>query len=423
MSDTVDPRIPLPAPSSAGLRWLFGSTAAAVTGQGAIAAAAPLYATTLTSSPFLVALVAAAAWLPWIAIGILTGALVDRWDPRTVMVITDLTRAVLMGGFTILILSGAGSIWLLMTVVLLAGIGSCFFDPASQSEIPKLVGRDPHQLARANGTFWSIDTFARVLVGAVLGAWLFSRAPALPFAAQSLLFVASGLMLVALPRRTTPTASTASATDDQHLTSRTTGEGLGLLRQVRTGLVCLWTTDILRQNALCMGLYNLAYNTAFATLVLVLKRNLEIADVSYGILLACMALGGAVGGFAARHRRWTPLNAYGLGFLVQAAGWVVILIAPQAWVAGIAFAAIGAFSTLVSAIGGAASQHATPETMIGRVSAATRLVGIGAAAIGALLSGVIATLGGLNAPVLVAGVLLLASATWVLTPRRTQPQT
>lgn len=419
MSDAVDPRIPLPAPSSAGLRWLFGSTAAAVTGQGAIAAAAPLYATTLTSSPFLVALVAAAAWLPWIAIGILTGALVDRWDPRTVMVITDLTRAVLMGGFTTLILSGAGSIWLLMTVVLLAGIGSCFFDPASQSEIPKLVGRDPHQLARANGTFWSIDTFARVLVGAVLGAWLFSIAPFLPFAAQSLLFVASGLMLVALPRHT----PTANATADQHRASPTVAEELGLLRQVRTGLVCLWTTHILRQNALCMGLYNLAYNTAFGTLILVLKRNLEIADVSYGILLACMALGGAVGGFAARHRRWTPLNAYGLGFLVQAAGWVVILIAPQAWVAGIAFAAIGAFSTLVSAIGGAASQHATPETMIGRVSAATRLVGIGAAAIGALLSGVIATLGGLNAPVLVAGVLLLASATWVLTPRRTQPQT
>jgi predicted MFS family arabinose efflux permease len=285
--------------------------------------------------------------------------------------------------------------------VVLIGIGSCFFDPASQTEIPLIVGRDRAALARANGTFWAIDTLARALVGPTAGALLFAWSRGAPFLTQGILLAMSGLLLLGLPRRA-PRGRTSDGP---------------LMSEVRDGLRVLWASDVLRRNAVSMGTYNLAYNIAFATLILLLQDNLHLSSIGFGLLLACGALGGVVGGWIARHVTWSATAAYALGFAVQAAAWLVVLVAPHAWIAGLAFAMIGVVSILVSAVGGTASQMATPEGMLGRVTSVTRLVGLGAAAVGSAMSGVIADIGGLSAPIVVAAVVLAISASWAFLRR------
>lgn len=384
------------APAPAGLRWLFASTAAAVTGQGMLTAAAPLLAASLTRDPVPVALVAAATWLPWLVVGLVSGALVDRWDTRRVMVATDLARAVLMVTFGALVLTGHASVWLLAAAALAVGLGSCFFDPASQSEILSLVGRDRLLLARANGTFWAIDTLARSLIGPTVGVLLFAAARGLPFLAQGVLLGVSGLLLLGLPRRAV----------------RAAGQGGPILGEIREGLRTLVASDVLRRNAVSMALYNVAYNVAFATLILVLQDRLHIGSITFGVLLASGAVGGIAGGWIARHLTWSATGAYALGFLVQAVAWVLVLVAPSTWVAGVGFVLVGCVSTLVSAVGGAASQAVTPAGMVARVTSVTRVVGLGAAAVGSALSGLIAAAGGLSAPILVASAFLALSGAW-----------
>jgi MFS family permease len=387
-----------------GLRWLFASTAAAVTGQGAVAPPAPLLAASLTRDPVSVALVAAAAWAPWLVIGAFTGALVDRWNAKLVMVVTDLVRAAIMLSFSAITVAGRASIWILGAAVLLCGVGSCLFDPASQSELPALTDRSRAALARANGTFWTIDTLARTLVGAMIGAFLFAQSPALPFVAQGVLFAISGLLLIGLPRR-------------QRVIARTTTR---LLDDVVEGARVLWESETLRRNATCMATYNVAYNVAFATMILLLQRNLGLSARGFGLLLACAALGGVVGGWIARRLTWGVSQAYGVGFVVQGGGWLLVLVAPDQWIAAVGFALVGSVSTMVSAIGGAASQSATPEGMMGRITSVTRLAGIGAAAIGSALSGIVAALGGLSAPVVASAILLALASIWTFVSRSEQ---
>ncbi len=387
--------------TSRGLRWLFGSTAAAVTGQGAVTAAAPLLAASLTRDPVEIAIVAAAAWAPWLLIGLQAGALVDRWDPRRVMVTTDLIRAGVMLTFGMLVLWGHATTSLLTCALLIVAAGSCFFDPASQSAIPIIVGRDRTDLAKANGTFWSIDTLSRTLIGATVGAVLFSRNPAWPFLGQGALLLGSGLMLLGLPKRRYESRS----------------DPRKIREEIRTGIRTLWLSDVLRRNAVLMGIYNVAYNLSFATLILLLQRNLNITSVLFGVLLASAAVGGVFGGWLARHLNWMPTSAYAVGFAVQAGGWLLVLAAPNVPVATVGFVAIGAVSTLVSAVGGAASQAATPDGMLGRVTSATRLAGLGAASVGSLMSGVVAVLGGLAAPGLLASAILVLAATWATVHR------
>ena len=164
-----------------------------------------------------------------------------------------------------------------------------------------------------------------------------------------------------------------------------------------------------------MGTYNVCWNIVFSTLILLLLQRFEIASWMWGALVSSMALGGLAGGAWARVRTTVSVEtAYGLGFLIQAVGWIGVVVSPAWWTAFLGMMAVGAASTAVSAVGGAGIQVATPEGTLARVTSGIRLVGIGAAAVGAGLSGPIASVGGLLAPSVVACSGLVVAAAWAL---------
>lgn len=383
------------------LKWLLGSTAAAVTAQGMVAAAAPLLAASLTRDPVAVGLVAAAAWLPWLIVGLPAGAAVERWAKRRVMVTTDALRALVLCLFAGVVLGGLASTWALAIAVFLVGVGSTFFDPASQAEIPELVDREPQAISEANATYWTLDALARTLVGSSAGAIAFGLASWSPFAISAGLLVVSALLLTQLPARAAPRASETT-----------------LRRDLVDGIRTLWSLTPLRRNAILMGTYNVWWNVVFSTLILLLLRRFDIASWMWGALVSSMAVGGVAGGaWARRQHGMTVERAYGLGFVVQAAGWLAVLVAPVWWAAFGGLLLVGAASTAVSAVGGAGIQLATPDGLLARVTSGIRLVGIGAAAVGAGLSGPIAAVGGLTAPTVVAAAALVPAAIWALSHR------
>lgn len=62
-------------------------------GDGVYLTALPLLAASLTRDPVLLSAVSAAALLPWLLFGLIGGALVDRWDRRRTMWVTDSSGA------------------------------------------------------------------------------------------------------------------------------------------------------------------------------------------------------------------------------------------------------------------------------------------------------------------------------------------
>jgi MFS family permease len=380
-----------------GLGLLLASAGVAIVGQGMATAAAPLLAASLTREPILVSAVTAASYVAWLGLGLHAGALVDRWPRRTTMVVTDLGRTLVLAVLTVLILTGHASIWALIAAVFLIGVGSCFFDPASQALIPTLVGRDRDALSRANGKLWGIDNFGRSLAGPPLGSLAFAVTAALPFGVEAAAFLASALMLTGI-RGVDGSPSGRGAVEP-------------VSRAVRSGVSFLVGHAELRMLAFGMAAYNLGFNIAFAPLVLYAQDVLGISDAGFGFLVAATAIGGIAGGWAAPRvsAHASARTVYAVALATQAACWMLVLVTSSQWVAPVWLAIIGLSSTTVSVVGGSARQLLTPDGMLGRVTSGTRLLGIGSAGLGALLGGVVADIAGLSAPFIAAGLVLTAS--------------
>lgn len=389
-----------------GVGPLLAATGISVTGDGALIAAAPLLAASLTRDPLAVSAVTAAFYLSWLLVGLPAGALVDRRARRPVLVAADLVRAVILAALATLVLTGTASVPLLVAAVLLVGVAQCFFDSAAQAVIPAIVGRDKETLTRTNGRYWALDTIGRSLAGPPLGSTTFAVNKTLPFAGDALSFLASAVLVSRLPHVPAP--------DGPHERVRVA---------VRGGLRHLARTRELLVLALSLGAYNFGYNLAIATFVLYAKDVLHVADAGYGFLLATMAVGGVAAGWRAAPllRRLSYRQAQAVALLVQGLAWLGVALAPNAILAGVLLAVLGAASALTSVAVGSARQALTPDALLGRVVSAFRLVGIGAAGLGALAGGVVADWQGLRAPLLVAAVLLVVAAVPTWSGQQTAP--
>ncbi len=135
------------------------------------------------------------ATLPNLIFGPLAGALVDRWDHREVMIVSDLLRAGL-----VLLLPVAATIDLLLVypLVFLITTVSIFFRPAKGAIVPRLVPDE--DLLPANSALWVGETIADiggyVLAGlfvAFLGTQL-----TLAFWLDAVTYVASALLIATI---------------------------------------------------------------------------------------------------------------------------------------------------------------------------------------------------------------------------------
>ena len=358
-----------------GLGRLLASTGVSIAGQGMVIAAVPLLAASLTRQPLGVSLSVAATYAAWLAVGLPAGTLVDRWPRRATMVGADLARMALLVALAVAIALHHASIWMLSAVVFLVGVAGCFFDPAAQAATPLLVGRDPDALARANSKMWSLDMIGRSLVGPPLGAALFAAGAAIPFAGNAATFGISAVLLTGLTQLGRP--------------SKPEAEPKPMYSSMADGVRHLLGHRDLRALTAGMGSFNLVYNVAFSTLVLFAKERLGLSDRAFGVLLAMLAVGALLGAWIApRLRRSVSFRRlYAAGLASQAIAWFVLAVWHSIFLASAILVLVGTASMVVTVVGGAARQALTPDHLLGRVSAGTRVVGIGAAAFGALLGG------------------------------------
>ncbi len=129
--------------------WLYWQ-AGAVSGFGSyitLLALQTLVVLTLHGSAVQVGWLNAARWLPYLVVGVVVGALVDRQRRRPVMVATDLAQAVLLVAIPVLWWLGLLSLPALLGVVMVFGAASVVNDAAAMSFLPRLVA--PRYLQRA----------------------------------------------------------------------------------------------------------------------------------------------------------------------------------------------------------------------------------------------------------------------------------
>jgi dTMP kinase len=117
----------------------------------------PLVTTLSGGSSFAVAGILIAKIIPALIFSSFTGALVDRFDRRKVMITADLVRAALA-----LVLVTTNSLWAIYLVVVLMETASLFFWPARNALIPALVAEE--DVTAANGLAYTTQQ-ASMLIG------------------------------------------------------------------------------------------------------------------------------------------------------------------------------------------------------------------------------------------------------------------
>lgn len=119
------------------------------------------------------------------------GALADRFNRKSLLIITDFARAVIVLGF--LLVHEAKDVWILyLTTVLQLGLSGIFF-PTKDAILPDIVTEEELGTANAlNSTTWStMLALGAALGGLVAGEWGITPS----FIIDSLTFVVSGVMI------------------------------------------------------------------------------------------------------------------------------------------------------------------------------------------------------------------------------------
>jgi MFS family permease len=396
------PAAPVQSKLPAAFQRLWAASAVSSLGDGVYAAALPLLATTLTQDPVAIGLVTSAALVPWLFFGLIGGALVDRWDRRRTMWVTDLLRAVLLAIPALAAAWHLLSVPLLVAVAFLLGIGQIFFDSAGSAYLPQLLGRDLDLLQRANSRQMGARTVAADFAGPPAGSALFALGRSLPFGLDALSFLASSLLIRTLPAQ--PPAEREP-------------QGPSLWAGAKAGAAFMFRDKVLLGLALRPAIGNLAFAGADAVLVLFAHHLLHLGDLAYGVLLAAQATGGLAG--AALAGRLGKLLGTGGALTATALLEAVALgglgLCRDPYLAGLALALLGAAMAATMVLAPSVSQALFPLDLAGRVAATRRLLAIGAAPVGALLGGYLAQSAGLRAPFLVGAVLLASTAVFSVT--------
>jgi MFS family permease len=361
------------------LLWL-GETTSRL-GSSVSTIALPLVAVaSLHAGTFAVAVLAAAAWLPWLLVGLPAGAWVDRLPRRPVLIGCDVVSLAAFGSVPVAAWAGALTLGHLLGVALVAGTASVFFQTAWQVYLAALVPAE--QLPAANARLQGTESAAQV-AGPGLGGLIAQLAGAVAgLLADAISFLASAVCLLAIRTR-----EAAPIRRGQRRTLRA---------EIGEGLRFVAADPYLRVLTAYGAASNLALTGYQSILVVFLVREVGLAAGTVGALLAVMSLGGVLGATLAGPvaRRFGTargvlicnLGAAPCGLLIPLTG-----AGPR-----LAFLAAGGLLIGTGVVAGnviksSFRQAYCPRELLGRVTVSAQLLNYGTIPVGALLGGALGT--------------------------------
>lgn len=386
---------------------LWSSSALSNLADGVLKVALPLVAIRFTDSPVLIAGLSFAFTLPWLLFALTAGALADRFDRRSLMLIANTARGGFLALLTLATLAGAGSIWMLYIAAVLIGTAETIYDTSAQSILPQIV--KPEALARANGRLYAAELTANQFVGPPLGGLLVAAGAAAAFGTPVALWaLAIGLLLLLRGSFSTGHSRTTSLRHD-----------------IAEGLRFLWSNSLLRVLAIMVGVFNFAGNATWTIMVLYAvgpASAMKLTDPGYGLLLTASAVGSVLGSLVVE--RIEAVLGRARSLVISVLGGVLSLAVPaftaDPWVIGSALLIGGATISVWNVITVSLRQRITPGRLLGRVNSAYRLVAWGTMPLGAAAGGLLAQFLGLQPVFAIMGGLtltLLIGMYWVTDAR------
>ncbi len=227
---------------------MFGSTtirflvsnALSLLGNSIAGVALPLILLATTGDALAAGTLALICAVPQMIIGIVGGAALDRFNRRTISIISDIVSAASVALIPVVDMIWGLNFWWFVAFGLLGSVGDIPGMTARDALLPEVVERDGVDLQRFMGLSQSLDSLTTI-IGPALAALFIGLVGGVP----SLWFTAALSFLAALATATIPRAvgavrTTASAGGDAEIAQGIASSALGALR---TGVRVLFRTD------------------------------------------------------------------------------------------------------------------------------------------------------------------------------------
>ncbi|MFD7873953.1 MFS transporter [Streptomyces sp. NPDC059766] len=360
---------------------LWSGQTASEMGSAVTQLALPLVAVVvLKASTFEVGLLTAATTAAFALIALPAGALVDRGSRRSIMIVCDVLRLLIIGSVPVAAALGTLTMTQLYVVAAAAGVCTVFFDVSYQSYVPSLVAAEYRM--EANGRLGTTQAFAQFAGPGAGGGLVAVLGAAGAMAADAISYAVSVTALFGIRTREEPPP--ARRPDET------------LRGQIAEGLRFVVGHEVLRKVVACTGTANLFSGMSTAVEMVFFVRVLHLPPALIGLITAGTAVGGIVGGaFAGRLARkigsariiWMSMLVFSAPQIVAVAawrGWGVLLV-PLGW--GTAYFAGMVYNVAQLSY----RQSVTPPELMGRMNAAVRWVVWGTLPLGGILGGVLGT--------------------------------
>ena len=291
--------------------------------------------------------------LPIVLVSPIAGVVVDRVSRKTVMIVSDLLRCVVVLGF--LLVEDRDVLWLVYALVIVEISLSGFFEPARSAIIPSLVPKEDLVTANAlSGSTWSVMLDFGAALGGVI-VYLFGIKAAFILDAGTFILSAWFLSKIPSPKKSTKKDSSKQSGYQELL------EAMRFLMAEPMVLV------------LSLLKAGLAVAGGIMTLIpLMASQMLSVSlSLGIGILYSARGLGAALGpilvkrifGETASVLQWAIAGA----FFLKAFSYIFIAYSHNIWTLslGVAFATL--FGSIIWVFSSALIHLSAPDHYLGRV--------------------------------------------------------
>jgi MFS family permease len=366
-------------------RRLVASSWVTNLGDGMALAAGPLLVASQTHDPFRVALAGLLQRLPFLVFGLFAGVVADRVNRRTVVVVGDALRVVVLLSLGLMVATDHVSVGAVLVVMFLLGTAETFVDTTSSTLLPMLV-ENKADYGVANARLMAGYITANQLVGPPLGAFLFAAGMWLPFVSQAVL-VGLGAWLVAQIAIAGPPRGGVAGR-------------LPVRQDIAEGVRWLWSHPPMRTLALTIVTFNVTWMASWAVLVLYATVRLDMGEVGFGLLTTASAVGGLLGTgvYGWLEARIGIATMMKVGLVFETFSHAALAVTTVDLVALVIFFVFGAHAFIWGTTSHSVRQRAVPTEFQGRVGSVYMLGVVGGMVIGGFLGGVIAQQWGIVAP-------------------------
>ena len=374
------------------LRWLELAWTASIIGHYAYLVAVSVYAYGVGGEKavgliFLARLIPAALAAPF------AGMLGDRYRRERVLLLTNLSRIVLVGSAAVGVFVDAPP----LVIYILAVAATIVTTPfrSAQAALTPSLARSPTELTAANAVASAIDSLALFIGPAIAGLLLAVASTGLVFALTALLLAFSVIFILLI--RIEPSERQKGEV-----------EASTIMSEAFAGFRAIGTHPSLRVMTGLIAAQTAVAGAVQVYIVVVAIDLLDFGKSGVGFLNASIGIGAFIGAVAALSltgaRRLSP------AFMIGVALWGIPLIAlglwPEALVALLLFGVIGVGNSVASVAGLTLVQRAVPDEVLARVFGVIQMLLLAAMGIGAALAPALITLLDIEGALLATGAFL-----------------